>query len=297
MNQFESQIEGTTSEVALDMQLIAYTDGASRGNPGRGGYGAVVIYPDSKGKMHIDEIGGYEDPTTNNRMELSAVLGALSHFIGYYDQASIESILELKSGPTGKVDQKLLFSIYTDSSYVLKGINEWIHGWKRNNWITSTKEPVKNEDIWRKLDDTLLALKKLPIDIKWVLLPGHAGVPGNERADEIATGYADKKDEYRQYLYKGKIEDYQNKNVLVPPTMEDIVKAKKDKDSQSKKSSKSSSGTKAYSYVSLVNGILYTDKTWAECEKRVKGVSGVKFKKSISVEDEEMIKKEFTKNI
>jgi ribonuclease HI len=306
MNQFEIQdgdISGISDVSAL--QIIAYTDGASRGNPGRGGYGAVVLYPDIHGQIHIDEIGGYEDPTTNNRMELSAVLASLNHFIGYYDQAAIESIvgggLNARQKPVQKpgqnLGQKLSFSIYTDSSYVLKGINEWIHGWKRNNWITSTKEPVKNEDVWRKLDQALQTLKKLPLDIKWVLLPGHAGVPGNERADEIATGYADERDGYSGSLYKGKANDYERKDVLTAPSAHEIEQAKKEKDAKSQSSGKKNSSVKGYSYLSLTNGVLHIDKTWAECEKRVKGISGAKFKKSTSAADEEMIKKEFTKNI
>ncbi len=268
-----------------DIKIVAYTDGASKGNPGRGGFGSIVIYPDTKGQVYVDELGGYEDLTTNNRMELRAILAAFEHFIDYYDRAAIDTIVG-----EGKV---LPMFVYTDSSYALKGINEWMYGWKRNNWITSTKEPVKNADIWQRIDRALLQIKSKGIDVKWVLLPGHAGVAGNERADEIATEYADKKEKYTADLYKGMATKYQRTNLLVTPTVHEIKSAKANKDKKGKKSS----STPGYSYVSLVDGVIYVDKTWGECEKRVKGVSGVKFKKATSEADEAFIKKEFTKNI
>lgn len=267
------------------MKIIAYTDGASRGNPGRGGFGSIVIYPDTKGQVYVDELGGYEHPTTNNRMELGAILAAFEHFIDYYDRTAIDAIVGV-----GKV---LPMFVYTDSSYALKGINEWMDGWKRNNWITSTKEPVKNADIWQKIDRALSQIKTNGVRVEWVLLPGHAGVAGNERADEIATGYADKKEMFTTELYKGLATKYQYPDLLIPPTPHEIKSAKADKDKNGKKSS----STPGYSYVSLVDGVIYVDKTWGECEKRVKGVSGVKFKKATSAADEEFIKKEFTKNI
>lgn len=264
-------------------QIYAYTDGASRGNPGRGGYGAIVVYPDSKGYMKVDELGGFEKLTTNNRMELSAVLGAITHFNDYYDLSAVEGLVG--------VGQKLILNIYTDSSYVIKGINEWIHGWKRNNWITSTKEPVKNEDLWRALDSAINTLYRVSISCKWVLLPGHAGVAGNEKADQIATGFADQGEKFEETLYRGGVDQYIDQSILIPPSTTEIQEAKKNK---AKSRSKSSSG-QAYSYVSYVAGKLQIHPTWAECEKVVKGKSGAKFKKATSPEDEELIKKEFTK--
>lgn len=132
-----------------------YTDGACKGNPGPGGWGALII--SSSGKK---EIYGGEEKTTNNRMELSAVIEALK---------AID-------------DQVCPLTIFTDSTYVLKGMSEWIKGWKSNNWISSNKKPVKNKDLWVILD-SLAALH----EIKWVWVKGHSGHPENDRADFLAN--------------------------------------------------------------------------------------------------------------
>jgi ribonuclease HI len=130
-----------------------YTDGACSGNPGPGGWGALLLYGD-----HRRELSGGESSTTNNRMELMAV---------------IEGVRALK--------RSVPLTIYTDSVYVMKGITEWIAGWKRNGWKTAAKKPVKNEDLWRELDSVLEGH-----DVQWQWVKGHAGNPGNERADELA---------------------------------------------------------------------------------------------------------------
>jgi ribonuclease HI len=130
-----------------------FTDGACSGNPGPGGWGAIL----RKGETEKELFGG-EPLTTNNRMEMMAV---------------IEALRALKQPVTAKV--------HTDSQYVQKGISEWIHGWKRRGWKTAGKEPVKNEDLWRQLD-TLAAQHQ----IEWIWVRGHAGHPENERADALA---------------------------------------------------------------------------------------------------------------
>ncbi len=139
----------------MDAGIIEiHTDGACSGNPGPGGWGAVL----RAGEL-VKEIKGGEADTTNNRMELTA---------------AIEALAALKR-PSRVV-------LYTDSTYVRQGITEWIHGWKRNNWRTSAKKPVKNEDLWRRLD--ALSAEH---DIDWRWVKGHAGDPGNERADALAN--------------------------------------------------------------------------------------------------------------
>jgi len=134
--------------------VVIYADGACKGNPGPGGWGAWLSF-DGKEK----EIYGGEQLTTNNRMELTAV---------------IRSLEALKRECSVKV--------YTDSVYVQKGITEWIHGWKARNWRTSDKKPVKNDDLWKQLD----ALSQQH-QIQWIWVKGHAGDVGNERADALAN--------------------------------------------------------------------------------------------------------------
>jgi ribonuclease HI len=131
-----------------------YSDGACRGNPGPGGWGVLLRY-DGREK----ELWGGEAATTNNRMELMAAIRALE---------------ALKRPSRVK--------LYTDSLYVMKGISSWIRDWKRRGWRTADKKPVKNEDLWRRLDE--LAAKH---DIEWHWVRGHAGHPENERADELAN--------------------------------------------------------------------------------------------------------------
>ena len=131
-----------------------YTDGACKGNPGPGGWGALLRY-----KGQEKELWGGELDTTNNRMELLAVIQALN-----------------------SLKRPCAIHLYTDSQYVQKGISEWIHGWKARGWKTAAKEPVKNADLWRLLD---AATGQHQIDWRWV--KGHAGDPGNEHADALAN--------------------------------------------------------------------------------------------------------------
>jgi len=135
-------------------QVTIYTDGACKGNPGPGGWGAWLA---SGG--HDKELFGGEAQTTNNRMELTAVIEAL---------ASLKRSCEV--------------TLYTDSEYVRKGITEWIVGWKQRGWKTADKKPVKNIDLWQRLD----ALRALH-QVHWRWVKGHAGDPGNERADQLAN--------------------------------------------------------------------------------------------------------------
>ncbi|MCE4060415.1 ribonuclease HI [Pandoraea sputorum] len=135
-------------------QVEIYTDGACKGNPGPGGWGALLV----AGK-HRKEMFGGEPNTTNNRMELLAVIRAL----------------EALNKPCKVV-------LHTDSQYVQKGISEWIHGWKARGWKTAAKEPVKNADLWQELD---AVSQKHDIDWRWV--KGHAGHEGNEAADQLAN--------------------------------------------------------------------------------------------------------------
>ncbi|RYV01567.1 ribonuclease HI [Shewanella sp. OPT22] len=139
-------------------QIHIYTDGSCLGNPGPGGYGVVMNY-----KQHRKELSGGFVLTTNNRMELLAPIVAL------------ESLKE-------KCDVVLT----SDSQYMRQGITQWIHGWKKKNWMTSNKKPVKNVDLWKRLD---VVAQKHDIDWKWV--KGHSGHPENERCDDLARNAAE----------------------------------------------------------------------------------------------------------
>lgn len=136
------------------MQVTIYSDGACKGNPGRGGWGAVLVAGD-----HEKELFGGEAVTTNNRMELTAV---------------IEALRALK--------RRCTVDVFTDSQYVQKGISEWLPGWKARGWKTADKKPVKNADLWQTLD--ALAREH---DVSWHWVRGHNGHPGNERADALAN--------------------------------------------------------------------------------------------------------------
>lgn len=131
-----------------------YTDGACRGNPGPGGWGVWLKYGE-----HEKSLYGGESETTNNRMELMAAIQALDAL-------------------TRGCDVRL----YTDSQYVRKGITEWIVGWKAKNWRTAAKKPVKNADLWKRLDESTQKHT-----VEWVWVKGHAGIEGNEKADELAN--------------------------------------------------------------------------------------------------------------
>ena len=131
-----------------------YTDGACKGNPGPGGWGALILQGDTK-----NEIYGGEANTTNNRMEIMAVIRALK-----------------------TINTENEITVFTDSTYVQKGINEWIAKWKINGWRTSNKKEVKNKDLWVQLDNLTSQLK-----INWIWVKGHSGHPGNDRADYLAN--------------------------------------------------------------------------------------------------------------
>lgn len=138
--------------------LFAYTDGACSGNPGPGGWGALLIARDGDAIVKERELSGGEAETTNNRMELLAAISALD-----------------------ALERPSTLTVVTDSVYVRDGLTKWIHGWKRNGWRTAAKKPVKNEDLWKRLD-TAAARH----DVAWKWVKGHAGHPENERADALA---------------------------------------------------------------------------------------------------------------
>ncbi len=224
--------------------IVIFTDGASRGNPGPGGWAAIICFD----RKETVEIGGKEEHTTNNRMELTAVK---------------EGLLFIQN----QVQNRPVY-IYTDSDYVVRGITKWIYGWQKNGWRTSQDKEVLNIDLWKPLFQ--LSTETSPL---WKHVSGHRGVSGNERADEIATEFANKGS---TDLYKGPLSKY-------PIDLFNF-----DTDSKKKKTKK-----KAYSYVSFVDGRLKTHSTWPECEREIRGKKGVRCKKANSPEDEKEIKQYF----
>lgn len=139
-------------------ELLAFTDGACSGNPGPGGWGALLVARDGDRVLRERELKGGEALTTNNRMELMAAISALE-----------------------ALDRPSMITVVTDSAYVKNGVTGWIHGWKRNGWRTADRKDVKNADLWQRLDAAQARHR-----VTWEWIKGHAGHPENERADQLA---------------------------------------------------------------------------------------------------------------
>ncbi len=156
---------GATGDASRElMDVVVYTDGASRGNPGPGGYGAVLSYVDPSGAEHVRELSQGYRVTTNNRMELLGVIAALE-----------------------ALTRPCRVEVHSDSQYVVNAFNQnWVGGWLRRGWKTASKQPVKNVDLWKRL---LAAMD--PHEVTFVWVKGHAGHERNERCDELATRAAD----------------------------------------------------------------------------------------------------------
>lgn len=222
-----------------------FTDGAAKGNPGPGGYGAVLLLED-----RVLELGARKEVTTNNEMELRSVVEALKNI-----PTEVEAV-----------------EIFSDSKYVIDGASSWIFGWMKNGWKTNTGSDVMHKKIWQELNE-LLQKKK----VKWNKVPGHVGIIGNERADRIASDFGDGKN---VELYNGSKTDYGY----------DIENVDYDKNKESERSqARKRQSQKAFSYISKIDGVIMTHKTWAECEARVKGQKAARYKKAISEEEEKEI--------
>jgi ribonuclease HI len=206
---------------------LIYCDGACSGNPGPGGWGAVVRLKD-----RVFELGGHAPQTTNNRMEL---------------QAAIESL--------ARVPMDMDAEVRTDSKYLVQGAKEWLAGWKRRNWKRADGGEVLNQDLWQRLDALLSGRSGRTT---FTHVTGHTGIGGNERADAIARGFCSGVDAPR--LFDGPASAY---TVGLDETATNA---------------KAASTGKPF-YVSVVEGQLKRHSTWDECEKRVRGKSGAKYKK------------------
>jgi ribonuclease HI len=208
---------------------ILFGDGACSGNPGPGGWGVILLNPFER---LVTESGGASLSTTNNIMELTALLEGLK--------------LVLRSA-----QRPAQVKVYFDSQYVLKGSSEWIKGWKNRGWKKSDGTEVANLNLWQSIDEILEELKKQKVVIQWHYVEAHAGIPANERVDEIAVGFSKNSP---PELYKGEMSSYSVSLDVSGPRGEPV-------------------------YLSLVNGVLKEHLSWEECQKEVSGKKGAKFKK------------------
>lgn len=233
------------ADLTLVDRTIVFCDGATKGNPGPGGWGAIVVTPDGR----VNELGGSAAHTTNNRMELTGAISALA-------------LIEGVRGPVG---------VYTDSTYVIRGIREWIWAWRRRGWKTAEGSDVMNRDLWEMM--SALVTARGTNAIEWHYVRGHVGTPGNERVDTIADRHARL---IPVELYSGDLTAY-GVDILDVPA-ETSVPARSNSPRKEK--------TTAHSYLSVVDGLPMRHATWADCERRVKGRSGARFKKALSAANE-----------
>jgi ribonuclease HI len=233
-----------------EQPIVVFTDGAAKGNPGPGGWGAVIVTPDGR----VTELGGRAPHTTNNQMELTG---------------PIEVLVRLRRIPGA-------LAIYTDSTYVIRGIREWIWAWRKRNWKTTQGGDVSNRELWERLG--ALVADRGTNGIEWHYVRGHTGIPGNERVDEIADAFAL---ERRATLYDGPLIRYPIPILDLP---EETSVPKRPAGSSSRKGKAA-----PYSYLSVVDDQMMRHATWAECERRVKGRSGARFKKAMNADDERAI--------
>ncbi len=240
--------------------ILIYTDGACSGNPGPGGYGSIIIV-DSKS---VTELGQHFSQTTNNRMEMQAVISALQFCLDRFD-----SVVTLR--------------IFTDSVYVIRGSTQWLFGWKKRGWQTAQGLEVTNQDLWQTMDQLLQQIsKKFSLKIKWSFIRGHKGIAGNERCDEIGVAFS-KRNSIE--LYTGPASTY-HFDVSVVPAEEPLPEMK---------GAATSSEKKETWYLSLINNQVAKYNIWKDCEAAVKGRPGVKFKKVTSLAEEQKLLKAWGK--
>jgi len=236
----------------MDKTIFIYSDGACSGNPGPGGWAAVVIFPEGR----VRELGGGERPSTNNRMEM---LGAITALGAVHDRPE----------PV---------KLYTDSGLLINGIKSWIRNWQRNGWRTAAGKPVVNRDLWERLDALAQARKGR---LAWGHVKGHVGHELNERCDVIAVAFS-----------KGiKPELYEGPAVGCGYSLLEPEAAHLHDSAPRVKSSSSRSKAKGGYYLSLVDGRLERHATWPECKERVHGVPATRFKKVATAEEEQAVLK------
>lgn len=242
--------------------LTAYifSDGACSGNPGPGGWASIVLLNDL-----VTELGGKKLQTTNNQMELTGVIEGLKFILSNENKSLVKP-------------EEII--IYSDSSYVLLGATQWINGWKFRGWTNKEGKVISNVDYWQEMNEQLQVAKELKIKLIWKYVRGHTGSPGNERCDEISVEFSQGR---IPFLAKAlPLSDYSFDLMSLPPDeaipTTSLLKSKSEK-------------PVTFSYLSKIGSQVIRHKTWADCERRVKGRSGTQFKKAKSAQDEiEIIK-------
>jgi ribonuclease HI len=244
--------------------IVIFTDGACTGNPGPGGWGCIIAGADPA----IREMGGSAPETTNNRMEMAAAIRALGQL-----EPPVADIV-----------------LYTDSTYLIKGITQWVWGWRSRGWKTAEGKDVANKEMWEELVRQVTRLK--PAKIDWRYVRGHVGYPGNERCDEIAVAFAKGK---KEPLYIGTLDGY-FVDLSIRPDAEPLPEQKNGSKTSGTKGGGASGGGKPEAgypkYISYVNGVLKGYATWSPCERDTKGKPGAKFKKvsSLAEQKETLVK-------
>lgn len=232
---------------------VAYTDGGCIGNPGPGGWGVHIEYLDGR----VVELGGGDYATTNNRMELRAAIEAARALVGW---------------PAA--------TIRTDSQYVMLGITRWLPGWKRKGWKTSTGQPVLNRDLWEELESVVTP------GLTWEWTRGHAGIPGNERCDEIASWFAGSVRPLEVAHHRSRPAK-RTESTSARRTTPDVRVQAPERPTSYGGSPSRRAAPPGTSYISVVDGIPARHQTWAECEQRVRGVKGARYKKVRSPAEEQ----------
>ena len=226
--------------MSKSLRLMAYTDGACKGNPGPGGWGAVLCWD----RKSVVEMGGSCASTTNNQMELTAIAEVLAVAVAR-QPAEVE--------------------IFTDSRYAIDGATKWLSGWIRSGWVTSSGSQVLNQFQWQRISEFMANLKAQRAAVKWNHIPAHSGYAGNEQADSIASRMATGTN---VELYDGSLADY-------PRNLFDFAAGQKSTATRPRSSSKGS----AVYYLSFVDGVLRKHQTWDSCKGSVLGKKGALYKK------------------
>ncbi len=257
-------------QIISDTSCVIYTDGACSGNPGPRGWGSIVyLLPQIAKSGKVIELGDRNGSTTNNRMELTAVIEALKLVRNTVSESE-------QNGLSGTPKQLRKVFIFTDSVYVIRGITQWIFGWMRQGWKNQEGQAIANQEHWIELNDVVRSLKGLGYTLNWEYVRGHNGDLGNERCDQIAVAFS--QGQYTE-LFHGSADAYRF----------DLMKWPKSEPLPEMKPRTSSASPQKSWYIAAFGTQVMKFETWYSCEAAVKGRSGVKFKKVSSAEEEAQV--------